>query len=88
MEKLTFTKIEGASGNLEELGVRWASTTIQRNEEILRDIGENRMNDYTDDLCSYDGPLFLGSDGKLYIVEFIWRDEGFIPACWMPVERV
>ena len=88
MKNLTFTKIEGASGTLDELGVRWAGTTIQMDETIRRDIGENRMNDYTDDLCSYDGPLYLGSDGKLYIVEFIFRYEGFRPACWMPVEPV
>lgn len=84
---LNFTKIENKSGTLEELGVRWASDTICVNSDVRREIGENHMGNYTDDLCSYDGPLYQGSDGRLYIVEWWYGGAEPIPACWMPVER-
>lgn len=83
----TFKAIPGASGSIHDIGVRWASDTICVNPDVRREIGENHMGNYTDNLCSYDGPLYQGSDGKLYIVEWYYGGNEPVPACWMPVER-
>lgn len=82
---LTFTKIENKSGTLEELGVNWAGE-LQHNTYVSAYIGENRMGDYIDDLCSYDGNLYLGSDGNVYAVEWWFGSDEPIPACWVRVE--
>lgn len=82
---LNFTKIENKSGTLEELGVKWAGE-IQRNTYVSAYIGENRMGNYIDDLCSYDGNLYLGSDGNVYAVEWFFGFDKQVPACWVRVE--
>lgn len=83
----TFKRIPGPYGSIRELGVRWASDTICVNQDVKRLIGENHMGDYIDDLCSYDGTLYQGSDDSLFIVEWYYGGAKPVPACWMPVER-
>ena len=48
---------------------------------------DNRMQDILDDLCSYDGPLYRGSDDFIYAVEFVCVGDYLLPACWWKVEK-
>lgn len=85
---MKFEKIAGASGTIKELGVEWTDTHIHYDPYARIYIGENQMHSLASKLSTYNGPLYRGNDGNLYIVEYVNVSDIMIPACWMPVKLV
>ena len=84
---MMFSRITEKAGTLTEHGVAFFGGTISISDTVRRRIGDNRMFDAMDDLCSYDGPLYRGEDGKTYAVEFDYSGDVPEPACWWEVRQ-